>query len=294
MAQDPINIISDDVLYTDPEEFRSRENIRYVMEFGILHRAAALLNKDNTNIGRFSVQFGSDRPPIRPSERAYLNSVLPHIAKAIDLGRPARQLLKEHQAMLAAMDRLSIGLCILDSEGYVTMKNEEFRRQQEQSGVFATAADGRLFFHGEESQRRYLALKSDVERHGRFGARPRKEAVTAETRSHLCIELAPLNRSDELGTRPLDGFILYSTDTSLPNRFNLLPVKMTFGLTDTETEIVASISEGLTNRQIADQRGRSVATVNAQVKSILSKTNCPNRTQLVRLMLSFGGSFLSG
>jgi DNA-binding NarL/FixJ family response regulator len=53
------------------------------------------------------------------------------------------------------------------------------------------------------------------------------------------------------------------------------------------------VAEGLTNAQIAERRNRSIATINTQVKSILSKTQCLTRTQFVRLMMSFSTDFVA-
>jgi DNA-binding CsgD family transcriptional regulator len=52
------------------------------------------------------------------------------------------------------------------------------------------------------------------------------------------------------------------------------------------------VAEGLTNAQIAERRDRSIATINTQVKSILSKTQCLTRAQFVRLVLGFGTNFI--
>ena len=54
-------------------------------KMGILHRAAGLLNKDNTSSSRFSVQFAEERGRMTPDERHYMSSVLPHVAIALPL-----------------------------------------------------------------------------------------------------------------------------------------------------------------------------------------------------------------
>ena len=293
LAHDSVDIVPDSVLYEDLAEFRSRPNVRHVMQFGILHRAAALLSKDNPNISRFSVQFRSDRGGITAVESAYLNSLLPHIAKALELGRPARQLERENRGLLAAMDRLNIGVCILDPKGRVVQANAEFERQQAAYRVFKTAPDGELQLTEDQDQKLFDTLKSDALNHGKFGARPRKEAVSADDKTYLCIEVSPLDRSDEIGSGIFGGCIVYSTDTSLPLRCQTLPVKLAYGLTDAELSLADAIAEGLTNAQIAERRGRAVATINGQVKSILSKTGCATRTQFVRLLMSFGSDFLT-
>ena len=79
----------------------------------------------------------------------------------------------------------------------------------------------------------------------------------------------------------------------MPFRCNTDPIQSAFGLTKTELSIVEAIFDGLSNPEIAERRGRSVETVNTQVKSVLSKSNCNTRTQLVRMMMRFGTDFLA-
>jgi len=154
-------------------------------------------------------------------------------------------------------------------------------------------ANGTLSLRNGSDQARLETLKADVRNHGKFGARPRKEAIAADGDTFLCIEVSPLDVAAELGTAPLGGCILYSTDTSLPLHCNTAPLQQAFGLTDAELALVDAIAEGLTNAQIAERRDRSVGTINAQVKSILAKTDCHTRTQFVRLMMTFGANVVS-
>ncbi|MEM9221791.1 MAG: helix-turn-helix transcriptional regulator [Pseudomonadota bacterium] len=293
LSSDGIDLIDDTVLVDDPSELGSRPNVKRLRDFGIFHRAAGLLNKDNKAVARFSVQLGIERGPLSVVERESAALLLPHLAKAIDLGRANVQLAATNNAVLAAMDCLAVGVCLLDRLGRVVVQNREFSRQLAATNVFKIAPGGSLRFRRISDQARYEGLKEDALNHGRFGARPRKEAVAADDDGYLCIELVPLATSQEMGTAPFAGFMLYSTDTSRAFVCNTSPMRTVFNLTDTELEILDSIAEGLTNTEIAERRDRSVATINAQVKSILGKTECATRTQLVRLMMSFGVDFLA-
>ena len=293
LQSDAIDLIDDSVLAPSLAELKTHKNVEILQKFGLLHRSAGLLSKDNRATSRFSVQFASDRGPMTPEEHAHLSELLPHIAKALDLGRPVQQLVQAHQNMLSAMDRLNIGMCILDRLGRVVHCNDEFHRQEQDYPVFQTKPDGKLHLLRQDDQRLFEALKEDALNHGKFGARPRKEAVHSDADQFLCLEVTPLRSSEALGSADLDGYVLYSTDTSRPVMGNPRPIRQAFGLTDAEYGLVEAIGQGLTNAQIAEQRDRSVATINAQVKSILSKTGCATRTQFVRLMMGFGVDFLA-
>lgn len=224
-----------------------------------------------------------------------MTDVLPHIAKALELGQPAAQLALAHRSLVAAMDRLRIGVCILDGRGNVVLTNKEFQRQREAYGAFRIDARGRLRLHNGADQQRFAALMSDALNHGRFGARPRKEAIATTSESAisaLCIEISPLDQVEDLGSAGLGGSILYSIDTNLPIDCDAAPMRRAFRLTETEAVLAELLGEGFTNAQIAERRSRSVETVNVQVKSLLAKTQAANRTQFTRLMMNFGVNFL--
>ena len=293
LAGDAIDLIQDDVIAESITDLAERPNVQTLQKLGIHHRAACLLNKDNTSISRFSVQFPVGRGRMSEAERAFAATTLPHIAKALDLSRPAQQLARQQAGMLAAMDRLSVGVCILDKLGRVVVRNEEFRRQEDCYQVFRTKQTGVLELARAEAQKRFVELKDEVAHHGHYGARPRKEAIAIDPDSYLCIEVAPLTHSSEIGSQAFGGSMVFSIDTSRPLSWNPLPMQSAYGLTDTELLLVSSIGEGLTNAEIAERRNRSVLTINSQIKTILHKTHSANRTQLVRLMTSFGLDYLA-
>ncbi|MDK3072563.1 helix-turn-helix transcriptional regulator [Sedimentitalea sp. JM2-8] len=293
MRSDGIDLIEDDVIAPSIDALTARSNVVALQRFGILHRAAGLLDKDNVTQARFSLQLGAGRGRLTVPERDRLAELLPHVAKAMNLGRAARELSRVFGGVLSAIDRLGIGICLLDREGRVVHVNEEFLRQIDRFRLFSRTPTGHLRFARPEDQRQFSALLDDALNHGRFGARPRKEAIAVHRDSFLCIEVVPLHTSAEIGTRPFDGVVLYSTDTSRPWSCDVEPMAAVYGLTEAEAEILSFVAAGLTNAQISEARGRSIATINTQVKSVLSKTGCQTRTQLVRLMLNFGTTYLS-
>lgn len=295
LATDRIDLVDDSVLAETEEELLARPNVRLLEEYGIRHRAAGLLDKDNKARSRFSVQLGTHRGRLTPDEHQTMAQILPHIAKALDLGRPAQHLAQLQTGLLAAIDRLRIGICLLDRSGRVVVNNSEFDRQREVYDAFVIDPTGRLRPHADADARMFSFLLADALNHGRHGARPRKEAIPTNIDGQigaLCIEVAPLDRVAEIGTTPFQGAILYSLDTSLPLNCNLDQIQRVYNLTRTEAGLIDLVGEGLTNAQIAERRERSVETVNAQIKSILSKTQSANRTQLVRLLTNFGTAYL--
>ncbi|HIO91716.1 MAG TPA: hypothetical protein EYG68_02595 [Leucothrix mucor] len=69
------------------------------------------------------------------------------------------------------------------------------------------------------------------------------------------------------------------------NKETLVLFSSKFGLSKAETEVLASFSEGLSLKDIAQSRYRSYTTVRNQFQSILEKTDCSNQADLLRTLL---------
>ncbi|MEM7524530.1 MAG: helix-turn-helix transcriptional regulator [Pseudomonadota bacterium] len=295
---DEIDIVPDSAIFPDEASLTERPNVKALMALDIRHRAFGLLEKDTRMRGRFSVTHSPGHGPMRAEEAARLAAALPHIAKALSLGRPAIALAAENRRLIAAMDRLGVGVCILDNRRRVALANAEFDRQKDARGAFQVARDGRLSLTDAADNARLDRLIDDLGAHGRCGARPRKEAVITggarniAGRGALCIEVAPLERADDLGSTRLDGAILYIVDAARPLTLDIAPLRAAFALTAAEAAIAELLCEGLTNAEMAERRGRSTATINMQVRTLLAKTDCANRTQFARLALNFGMDFM--
>ena len=76
-----------------------------------------------------------------------------------------------------------------------------------------------------------------------------------------------------------------SSEVGWPEGFNDI-LRRAFDLTSTEADVVQSLVECCSVKEIAAQRGRSIDTVRVQIKSILSKTETRSQVELIRLALS--------
>ncbi|MFT5799538.1 MAG: DNA-binding CsgD family transcriptional regulator/pimeloyl-ACP methyl ester carboxylesterase [Candidatus Azotimanducaceae bacterium] len=92
-----------------------------------------------------------------------------------------------------------------------------------------------------------------------------------------------LQRCQAAGGVPL--VLAALSEVGWPQGFNDI-LRRAFSLTGAEADVVQSLVECCSVKDIAALRGRSIDTVRAQVKSILSKTETRSQVELVRLALS--------
>jgi pimeloyl-ACP methyl ester carboxylesterase/DNA-binding CsgD family transcriptional regulator len=87
---------------------------------------------------------------------------------------------------------------------------------------------------------------------------------------------------------PDDGppvVVAITSEINWPTEFDAL-LKSAFDLTATEAGIMRALAESQSLREIAASRDRSVETVRAQLRSVLSKTETHTQAELVRLTFS--------
>lgn len=293
LNSDTIDVVSEEILYDDEANYFSLPHVKFLTSLGLRYRTGALLDKDNPFRARFSLSMSEERGPFDEADLHLLDNLLPHVAKAMELGRPVAAASQDRKKLMDVLNRLTIGVCVVDANGAVEVKNTEFDRQAEEYGAFSLDRANRLRLHKQANHQHFSRLLQDALNHGQFGARPRKEAILVETEEAagtLCIEVTPMKNLDEIGNRPLNGALIISRDTTQEMTIDMEFARQAFDLTSAESAVVDMVCQGLTNSEIASRRERSVDTVNAQMKSILSKTRSVNRTQLVRVLCNFSAS----
>jgi pimeloyl-ACP methyl ester carboxylesterase/DNA-binding CsgD family transcriptional regulator len=108
---------------------------------------------------------------------------------------------------------------------------------------------------------------------------------TLRTRSSRSDRLVLLHlRLVRPDTEP--AFVLVvSSELAWPRGFSDM-LRSAFDLTPAEAEVMQALAEGHSISEIAETRGRSIETIRAQLKAIMSKTETRSQTELVRLTLS--------
>jgi DNA-binding CsgD family transcriptional regulator len=278
-----IEVFSDEVTYDDYTEYLSRPNIISLRERGFRHRAMAFLSKDNLTRAHFTMQFSDDRGPINDAEKQRVLAIVPHLAKAYELG----SLLAQDQRVPTAdmvFENQTAGICIIDARLNILFKNEVFRNHLESADVMRENAFSQLEFLRETNQ---VVLNTAVESlryHGQFHGRPRKGAIYAFRELGLCVEITPL--VDE-NSEEISKFLITSRIADQVAEFRYRNLAKQFALTPVETEVLNLIVSGYTPTEISDIRNTAVSTTNNQIKSMLSKTHSRNKLELVRLAMIF-------
>ncbi len=289
-----IELVNDCDLPSFSASARMREAMDMLAEFGIGHRTGAVLNKDSWNIDRFSLQYEIGSEGATEQDKARARVIMPHISKALRIGRPLLRESKNGSDVKGRIQGLDFGVCVVTADCEPIMMNNEFKRILQDCSVMKLNLENHLMFLANDNFDRFLDLIKSIEIHGKSGANPRTQAITLRNETEddvVFVEVSPASAHPTVGKFPvgcklitaLDVVKIHDVDSELVGRF--------FPISKSEQDVLTLIAHGYSNAKIAEMRGRSVETVNTQTKSLFNKTYTQNRTELVQLALSLKTPF---
>ena len=200
----------------------------------------------------------------------------------------ARVLTRKQQiAVLSTFDHLQVGLCIVLDDREVVLRNAEADRILESHDAIQLDQSNRLVCWDSEQQAyKGLAVQSEAGKSAGASAAGGMLLVTGrESDEHsVLVELTELKLGGEDNANPVASLVKLTDLNNSPPVLAQLAVAV-YGLTAIEGMVCQYLSEGFTTREIADKRGVSYETIRSQVKSVLHKTRCQRRSDLIRLLV---------
>jgi len=123
-------IFSDQDSWPYPDEvLLQREDYIYMLKyFGVIRRIGVRLNDYPAWSDMAAFQFGPDVAVIPKESYSSLQQLLPHMGKAVEMGRTFNLLRTRYQAALTALDHVEVGMCIALPDGTIIVSNEESQR----------------------------------------------------------------------------------------------------------------------------------------------------------------------
>lgn len=267
----------------------ARPDYCYLREtVGISRRVGFRMNDNPAWFDAITFSFDTSIPVIPQHSIRRLGALIPHLAKAAEIGRAFSQLRARYAAVLAVLDKVHVGLAIATASGEIIVRNTEAERILSLQDGIGLGRDGRLLC---DDAGRTAMLRDYVSQAARTasGEADRPESLIAAPRPSgkdpLLIEVAPLSDSaGEVDTNLVGALVTIIDPANAPpldiDRFARL-----YKLTQAESAVCRHMVAGLTAAAIAERRSTSPETVKSQMKAVLTKTGTARRSQLIRLVV---------
>jgi len=225
--------------------------------------------------------FGDD-------EISLLQLLMPHLQRAIQLHRRIVGLETRSQAAADALDRLPMGLILVDGRGKVVLLNRAAKEILDRDDGLDLVCEGLCAARSDETATlRKMIHEASMTT---LGKGLQSGGVIAISRPSLKrpleVLVTPLaSNGFELGPeRPAAAIFLNDPESQIepdPQVFRRL-----FGLTEAESRLAAALMHGRSLEEASEELGVSRTTVRTQLQSIFDKTETHRQGELVRLLLS--------
>lgn len=258
------------------------------------HTVGVYLEKEQETALRVAFQRAKSQGFYEQEELRYLNTLVPHIKRAASLGRELIGHGFSQQLSQEVLELSDHGVLVVEAGGKIISQNSVIEQDEDikallqvQNNTFKSIKginDGELITtlasvtHHENLNTTALEVpflvtieESNAQRIWLIEVSRFQLNMESDFARMMCV------RQDALAKISIRE--LSKKDDSLPER-----IKQLYGLTDSEAEIAQLLADGLSPKEIADQRCRSVDTIRTQVKQISSKLGVKKTAELIALV----------
>jgi DNA-binding CsgD family transcriptional regulator len=221
--------------------------------------------------------FHSGRP-FSANDVTSSDTLLQHAAKIVKINRPFLLLNNRLNAVFEVIDRFHLGVLVLDSANRILLANSA-------AEAILDTADG--VKRGEGQKLQGCLEQSSNNLATAIKGLDSQQGTVEFSIPRLTEKIDYVAELSTLSSRLLDSSpdtrLLVITDPERDDIVNLSGIGKIYQLSDAEKEVANRIVTGNSYKEIAEIRGVSPETVKVQVASILRKTGCKNRTEIVCL-----------
>lgn len=277
--------VGDDVRHQNGDHSPSRFYPWLEKTTGCTQAAGMCVSKDAAGYDILAVHYRDDSPFVPSEASDKLRFLGPHLTKVLEMNRPVHLLRHRYGAFLDVLDRLRIGVAILNAKGEIVIINEEFTRILDSRDALIVGPGQKLTANDDQDARRLsqavykLSQQAIIEK---ASENLRLNSRVNESSAYL-LDLAPLREKQGTFGGQFSGVLATVVDPFWYTDINTDLLNRHFALTRTETDVFDAVLRGLSNSEIAEHLGKGPETVKSQLASVYRKTGAKDRLELVRL-----------
>lgn len=277
----------DEVLSGDVWE-QSEFYQRYIRPLNVRYVLGADIATDDGVECRLRISRSAESGEFGEFERHVCDELLPHLKVAIDIHARLDAQQTEINTYVEAMERLMVGVVILDEHGEVMHRNsiadDIF---DEGDGLRLVTGTLSASFSSERHEIRHLigeALKRGVS-----AERPEDKVVavtrpSGRTNLGVLVHAIPMSTWSQGKKRPAVAIFLRDPERLVSSSRET--TERLFGLTTAEARLANHLANGRTLDEAAEILNIKRNTARAQLRSIFSKTGVTRQAMLVRMLLN--------
>ena len=264
----------------------------YLIAQNIRHAIGGTLARDERHQLQFGLQRELGQRDFGKEDQRLIRLVAPHMARAVRIHRQLAKVTTQKHWALSALDRLRVGVILLDGGGKPVHLNRAAERLATGHSGF-TAGRGGLSVSSATETARLRGLIDDAagsatgQSSAPGGCLRVRAAGSGE--ATLRFQVIPLPRG--LSERTWEQFLPGSCvavfiSASGGPRLSWTRVAAMHGITRAEARLASMLADGISLEEAAEALLVSIQTVRSQLKSVFAKTGVTRQAELVALLLT--------
>lgn len=231
--------------------------------------------------------------PFGSPERELLRLLVPHLSRSLGLMHRLNQARYQIESMRAALNRLSVGVFLLNQQMQVIHANTTAHLVLSRGDGLQLDGQQRLIatpFKRTAGQRleTWLDQLVAMPEHQRSSFGDTFDVARSKLVERYSVQCCPLEAKDPLATGEGAHHIVFVTD---PHKLELPSpdqLQRQLGLTPAEARVTHTLVQGGTYSEVALALGVSEETIRTQIRATYAKTHTGDKAGLTRLVLSLG------
>lgn len=254
----------------------------------VAHNAMIVVAAKDDFKAAFNLCRSARQGPLTHDGRRLLEKLVPHLCRSTRLGFRIEGYRALQRAEYQVLDRLSVGVILLDRRARIVYANAAARALDSHEGPLRLRGATVTTHAPPHSQRLGELIRATV-----LGMPAGSMSVPRPNDGQLLTILVSSVRSRDVGRfadlgMPDAAVLLFIVDPT--NRAGI-PTAWTmdaYGLTRAEAKVALAASSGLTIPETAVQLGLSPNTIKTHLRRVFAKTGASRQVELARLMASIG------
>ncbi len=284
----PLQPVADHEAGQPVQNFDARPDYRSLTRnLGVTRRLGVRLNDDRVWFDAVSFGF-AQKEPVAPAVWQGAIDLFPHVARAVEMSRIFFRLQRAYNAALAALDHVDVALLIARSDGQILASNARADALLASgTGLRKTTSNRLTTGQSDIDGALSAAITAATSTAAGAGVESRRTVQVDQAGGDhpLLVDISPLRDSRAELENGLVGALIMVIDPSDAPEIDISRFALAYGLTQAEADVCAAFARGGSTGQIAEERNTTQVTVKNQIASILSKTGCSGRADLLRLVL---------
>ncbi|OKO79861.1 LuxR family transcriptional regulator [Bradyrhizobium sp. NAS96.2] len=258
---------------------------------GIIDFVGANVEKSATSSSIIAVLMNEEDGPVDADNRRRLALILPHLQRAVSIGRLFDQSRAAQAVLTQTLDHVTAAVFLVGPSARLVFANAPARALLDEGALLAERM-GALTAVAPEAQRALRVALAAAENGNAAAGNPGPIPLLTSLRGDSFAYVLPLTTGDRQRTGALHSAVaaVFVRKTSPANPPPLEALAKLYKLTASEVRIVDAVMKVTGVRALAETLGLTQATVKTHLHNVFRKTSTAGQTELVKLIAGFAPS----